>query len=311
MSDIVITEFMDDTPVADLRARHSVCFDPGLVDDRKALLEAVAPAVAIIVRNRTQVDAELLDAAPALRVVGRLGVGLDNIDLDACQRRGIRVLPATGANDVAVAEYVICAALMLRRAAYTASAQVAAGAWPRAELIGHEVAGHTLGLVGFGGIARRVAVRAAALGMTIVAHDPMLAADDPCWAAHAVTPVSFDDLLAEADVISLHVPLVETTRHLIDEHAIGRMKSTAVVINSARGGVIDDAALAAALRTGRIAGAAIDVFEDEPLPADSVYGGFDNVLLTPHIAGVTVQANQRVSRVTVDNVLGALDEVRP
>ncbi|GAB3672382.1 hydroxyacid dehydrogenase [Salinisphaera aquimarina] len=306
MSDVVISEFMDEAPVADLRQRYEVRFEPSLVEDRPALLAAVAAARALIVRNRTRVDAELLDAAPDLEAVGRLGVGLDNIDLEACRARGVQVLPATGANDVAVAEYVIATALLLRRGAYTASASVARGEWPRAALIGHEVAGHTLALVGFGGIARQVATRASALGMNVVAHDPNIAADDACWAQLDVRPLDWEALLEQADVLSLHVPLIPVTRHLLDATALARMKAGAVVINTARGGVIDDAALATALGEGRIAAAAIDVFEDEPLPADSIYSGVDNVLLTPHIAGVTVESNQRVSRVTVDNVLRAL-----
>lgn len=308
MNDIVVTEFMDEAPLAALRERYSVQFEPTLVDDRPALLAAVGAAKALIVRNRTQVNAELLDAAPALRAVGRLGVGLDNIDMAACRERGVRVMPATGANDVAVAEYVITAALMLRRGAYEQRAAMTAGEWPRSALIGHEVAGATMGLVGFGGIARQVASRAQALGMRVVAHDPALAPSDECWAHHDTEPMDFKTLLANADVVSLHVPLVEGTRHLIDSAALVRMKPTAVVINSARGGVIDDAALATALADGTIAAAAIDVFEAEPLPADSVFAGLDNILLTPHIAGVTIESNVRVSQVTVDNVQAALDE---
>ncbi|KEZ78666.1 hydroxyacid dehydrogenase [Salinisphaera hydrothermalis] len=308
MSDIIITEFMDEAPLAALRERYSVRFEPTLVDDRPALLNAVAQARAIIVRNRTQVDGELLQAAPQLRAVGRLGVGLDNIDLDACKTRDVRVLPATGANDVAVAEYVIAAALMLRRGAYEHRASMQAGDWPRSALIGLEVSGATMGLVGFGGIARKVAVRAKALGMRVIAHDPNLSPHDECWAEYDAEPMDFKSLVAESDVISLHVPLVAGTRHLIDAAALARMKSSAVIVNSARGGVIDDAALADALAEGTIAAAALDVFEDEPLPAGSVYASLDNVLLTPHIAGVTVQSNVRVSQVTVDNVLAALEE---
>jgi (S)-sulfolactate dehydrogenase len=308
VSDIIIAEFMDEKPLEALRARFDVCFDPTLVDDRARLLDSLTAACGLIVRNRSQVDVELLDAAPSLKAVGRLGVGLDNIDLEACAARGIRVLPATGANDVAVAEYVIAAALMLHRGAYTSSATVAAGHWPRSALIGREVAGQTMALAGFGGIARQVAARASAFGMRVIAHDPNISDDDSCWRDHNVAPVAFDTLLAEADVLSLHVPLISATRHLIDAEALRQMKTSAVLINSARGGVVDDIALAAALRGGTIAAAAIDVFEHEPLPADSAYAGIDNVLLTPHIAGVTEQSNQRVSQVTVDNMLRALSE---
>src|SRR5919199_4162719 len=169
MPDIVITEFMDETAVRDLARGRDVLYAPALVDRPDDLRAAVADAHALIVRNRTQVRGALLDAAPRLKVVGRLGVGLDNIDVDACAARGVAVCPATGANDVSVAEYVIAAALILLRGAYFASADVAAGAWPRDRLIGREVSGKRLGLVGFGSIARETAKLAAALGMNVAA----------------------------------------------------------------------------------------------------------------------------------------------
>ncbi|RME64237.1 MAG: 3-phosphoglycerate dehydrogenase, partial [Alphaproteobacteria bacterium] len=261
----------------------------------------------LLVRNRTQVRGALLDAAPRLKVVGRLGVGLDNIDMDACKARGIRVCPATGANDVSVAEYVVTAALVLLRGAWGASASVAAGAWPRMALVGREIAGKCLGLVGYGAIARETAQRAAALGMTVVASDPYLAADDARWGG--TRRLALADLLKDADVVSLHVPLTGETRHLIDATAIAGMKKGAILINAARGGVVDEEALASALKTGQLGGAALDVFETEPLTAQAgaKFAGLDNILLTPHIAGVTVESNVRVSQVTADNVLKALN----
>ncbi|MFV9673680.1 MAG: NAD(P)-dependent oxidoreductase, partial [Acidimicrobiia bacterium] len=157
MSLIVVSEFMNDAALAPLRSEHEILFDPALVDDRPRLLASVKHAAAIIVRNRTRVDEELLAAAPQLRVVGRLGVGLDNIDMSACDRRGVVVHPATGANARAVAEYVIAATMMLFRGAYSSRARMVAGEWPRAELQGRETSGKRLGLVGLGGIARLVA----------------------------------------------------------------------------------------------------------------------------------------------------------
>ncbi|MDX2343876.1 MAG: hydroxyacid dehydrogenase [Acidimicrobiia bacterium] len=305
---VVVSEFMNEAALAPLRAEHEVLFDPELVDERSALLAAVADAEAIIVRNRTQVDDELLTAAPRLRVVGRLGVGLDNIDMGACQRRGIAVHPATGANTRAVAEYVIASVMMLFRGAYQARDRMVDGAWPRGALQGRETSGKTLGLVGLGGIARLVAERATAFGMTVAAFDPFLAADDPAWTG--VTRVdNLADLLARSDAISLHVPLTDSTRHLINADSLGTMRSGAIVVNTSRGGVVDDAALAAAIRNGHIAGAALDVFETEPLTATAaeMFADLDNVVLTPHIAGLTTESNERVSDVTVENVKKTLD----
>jgi (S)-sulfolactate dehydrogenase len=175
--------------------------------------------------------------------------------------------------------------------------------------MGLEVSGRKLGLVGFGAIARETARRANALGMEVVASDPFVPADDPAWRREGVTPMGFDEVLQSADAISLHVPLTEATRYLIDERALGRMRPGAVVINAARGGVVDEAALCDALRAGRLAGAALDVFEKEPLTAEAGarFQGLENLILTPHIAGVTQEANRRVSAVTARNVRRVLE----
>ena len=303
---IVISEFMDDAAVEALRPDHDVVYDPTLVDRPDALAEAVGRATALIVRNRTQVRGDLLAAATDLRVVGRLGVGLDNIDTDACADRGIAVIPAIGANAAAVAEYVVAALFTLFRPAPLATDRTVAGTWPRTELIGREVAGKTLGLIGYGSIARKVADRATALGMSVLGFDSHLSRDDPSWQVHHTRPADLDSVLGCSDAVSLHVPLTDTTRHLIDADALARMRPRAVLINTARGGVVDDAALAAALRDGRLGGAALDVFETEPLPADSVFAGCPNLIATPHVAGVTVESNQRVSALIADKIRAAL-----
>ncbi|WP_019937916.1 hydroxyacid dehydrogenase [Bordetella sp. FB-8] len=304
---IVISEFMDDAAVAMLAARHTVRYDPDLVDRRDALLQACEAADALIVRNRTRVDAALLAAAPRLRAVGRLGVGLDNIELPACAERGVRVIPATGANARAVAEYVIATTLALLRGAYIHSAQVAAGAWPRTALSsGLEAQGRTLGIVGFGGIGQLTARLARGLDMKIAAHDPMLDAGAPVWAETGVRPLALDDLLAECDAVSLHVPLTPQTAGLFDAARLARMKPGAILINTARGGIVDEAALAAALRHGALRGAAIDVFGQEPLPADSPLANAPNLILTPHIAGLTQEANERVCSLVAQRVDEAL-----
>jgi (S)-sulfolactate dehydrogenase len=310
MADIVITEFMDEAAVADLAARRSTLYDPALVDRPDDLLAAARDCKALVVRNRTQVRADLLAAATGLVVVGRLGVGLDNIDLDACKAHGIAVCPASGANDVSVAEYVIATVMVLLRGAYASTPAVVAGAWPRNALInGRETSGRTLGLVGFGAIARETARRATALGMTVIAFDPHVPPDHPAWRALDVRPATLDVLLATSDAVSLHVPLTDGTRGLIGADALSRMRPGAILINAARGGVVDEAALAAALKAGTIGGAALDVFEAEPVTAaaGAIFAGCPNLILTPHIAGVTQESNVRVSSVTAANVLRELE----
>jgi len=304
---VVITEFMDEIAVAGLATKHDTFYDRNLVDRPDELSARVAAADALVVRNRTQVDAALLAAAPALKVVGRLGVGLDNIDVDACMARGIEVIPATGANALAVAEYVIGAAMLLLRGACTSSAAVASGAWPRAALSGgRELSGKTLGIVGFGGIGRLVARLGRALGMRVIGSDPQVPASSPAWRAEGAERRELDALLGEADVVTLHVPLVDATRHLIDAARLARMKPGAILINTERGGVVDEAAVAAALASGRLGGAALDVFEQEPLAAGSPLAGCPNLLLTPHIAGVTAESNVRVSTLIAEKVAVAL-----
>lgn len=306
MAAIVITEFMDEEAIRGLLASHDVVYDPTLVDRRDDLLAAVAKADALIVRNRTRVDAGVLDRAPQLKAVGRLGVGLDNIDLQACKARGIAVYPATGANDAAVVEWVIAGMLVLLRGTFAASDSVMAGEWPRTKLMGREAGGKMLGLVGFGGIGRKVGAVAAALGMDVCAFDPHLAADDAAWSQPWGQVVACDlkTLLRDSDVISLHVPLTDATRNMIDAGAIAGMKRGAVLINAARGGVVDEAAVADALRTGQLGGAALDVFAQEPLTQEGgqVFAGCPNLILTPHIAGVTVEANTRVSRMVAEKI---------
>ena len=306
MSDVVISEFMDTAAIERHFAGRTVLYDPKLVDQPERLLAAVADCRALIVRNRTQVRGALLAAATRLQVVGRLGVGLDNIDVDACAGRGIAVRPATGANDLAVAEYVVTAALLLLRRAWFASDRVIAGAWPRMDSIGREADGRRLGLVGYGAIARLTAHKARALGLRIAAYDPYLPADHAAW-AHAER-LTLDALLASSDVVSLHTPLTPATRRLIDATALSRMKPGAILINAARGGIVDEAALIDALRGGRLGGAALDVFETEPLDtaAGASFRGVANLILTPHIAGVTDESNVRVSDVTARAVSQAL-----
>lgn len=307
MADVVITEFMAEEAVGALRAKHDTIYDPELWSRRSDLLSLVADARALVVRNKTKVDEELLAAGSALEVIGRLGVGLDNIDLDACARGQVHVRPAVGANATAVAEYVIGASLMLVRGVFASTADVAAGRWPREELVGGELAGRTMGLLGMGAVARAVARRAAGMGMRVVGHDPFLAADDEAWASVGRCD-DLSELWPQSDVLSVHVPLTEHTRGLVDTGAMALLPTGAVVINTSRGGIVDEAAVVQALRDGRLGGAALDVFTEEPLgdQAGRAFADVPNLLLTPHVAGVTRESNMAVSRVVAEFVLEVL-----
>ena len=307
MKRIVIAEFMDEGAVAQLRAAHDVLYDPKLVDDAPRLKIEAASADALIVRNRTQVRGELLACLARCKVIGRLGVGLDNIDVPGCEARGMKVIPATGANALSVAEYVITSAMLLLRGAYASTAAVTAGKWPRNALSnGREIAGKTLGLIGFGGIGQLTATLAKGLGLKVIAFDTMMDPDHPAFAEHGVRCAGLDEVITMADVVSLHVPLVDSTRGLFNATRMASMKRGAVLINTARGGIVDEVALAAALKSGQLGGAAIDVFETEPMPAAAHFDGCPNLLLTPHIAGVTLESNERVSFLIADKVLEAL-----
>lgn len=310
MAEIVICEFMDEAAVDWLRTHADVLYDPDLVFDESRLFEELRLARALIVRSTARVDQRLLDAGPRLEVIGRLGVGLERFDLPACAARNVPVVKADGANAASVGEYVIAmAASLLRIGAYTATASVMAGEWPRQAFIGRELSGKTLGVIGMGQTGRNAAKRARSLGMQVIASDPYIPADDPVW--QLGERAGLDAVLSRADVLTLHTPLTDETHHIVDEAAIRLMKPGAMLINAARGGVADDRAVTAALRSGNLGGAAIDVFEEEPLSAEAgaLYDGIPNLVLTPHIAGVTGESNQRVSQLTAENVFKALNSV--
>ncbi|MBC7601005.1 MAG: hydroxyacid dehydrogenase [Polaromonas sp.] len=307
MARIVISEFMDERAVAQLAAVHDVLYDPLLVDDAPRLITEAQGADALIVRNRTQVRQALLSALGRCKVVGRLGVGLDNIDVPGCEARGIRVIPASGANALSVAEYVIASAMMLLRGACASTQAVAAGQWPRAALSdGRETAGQTLGVIGFGSIGQTTARLAQALGMKVMAFDAMLAPDAPVFAQTGVGCATLDELASSADVVTLHVPLVDTTRGLFNAARIASMKKGAILINTSRGHIVDLAAMVGALRAGHLGGAAIDVFDAEPLQASETLRDCPNLLLTPHISGLSLQANERVSFMIAEKILEEL-----
>jgi len=306
MPDIVITEFMDEAPVEELKALYDVHWDKTLCDKPEEIKRLVPDAVALIVRNRTKVNDDILSAGPKLKVIGRLGVGLDNIDLDACERHGVTVCPATGSNNVSVAEYAICTMMMLLRGSFYCKDEVLAGKWPRNDYVGKEARGHTLGLLGFGMIGQSAARMAQGLEMNVIAHDPFVPADAQGW--KLAQSVSFDDLVARSDILSVHTPLLPETRDLIDAAAMARMKKGAFLISTARGGIINEDDLIAALKSGQVGGAALDVFVDEPLSEETAakFMGVPNLIMTPHISGVTDESSMAISTITVANVLREL-----
>ena len=303
---ILISEFMDQAAVAELSERFETLYRPELADRRGELNSLAPEAEALIVRNRTLVDEALINASPKLRCVGRLGVGLDNIDLNACAERRIAVFPATGANDRSVAEFVIASAMVLLRRAYFSKIDVLAGNWPREESVGREIAGKTIGLIGFGSTGKETGRIAAALGLKVLACDPCFATD--AEAKQIAQHAELNELLAISDVVSLHVPLAPETKGMMNQEKISAMKPRAVLINAARGGVLDEDAAISALRSGKLSGLALDVFETEPLTAEAAdkFAGMPNLLLTPHIGGVTEESNVRVSAAVAQKVVAHL-----
>lgn len=303
---VVISELIWTPALEPLRAAAEVVYAEDLWRRPDDLRAELARADALIVRNQTMVTDELLAAGPGLRIVGRLGVGLDNIDLAAARARGVQVAFARSSNAVAVAEYVFAAMLAASRTLAEATADTRAGGWSRQRFTGGELFGKTLGIVGLGDIGGRLARRAQAFGMGVLAADPQVGPNALVAAEFGVRLVGLEELLAEADFVSLHVPLVPATRGLMDAGRLALMKPTAWLINTARGGVVDEAALAAALRAGRPAGAALDVRASEPPGPGDPLAALPNVILTPHIAGITSESNERTAVMVVDDVLRVL-----
>lgn len=312
MTDIVITEFLEPGAIEVLKKDFKVHWDRELWTKRADLEKLVRNLPGLIVRNRTPVDKGLLELAPKLKVVGRLGVGLDNIDVAECERRGIEVCSARGANATSVSEYAIAMAMiLLRRRAYLDTHRLVAGEWPREELgRGVELAGKRLGIIGLGSIGSTTARKARALEMRVFACDPYLPDGHEHW--NIAERLSLGELLDTCDVVTIHCPLNAETRGMIAGQDLARMKKGVVLINSARGGIVDEAACAAALRSGHVGGAALDVFDYEPIKSETgkLFAGIANVILTPHISGVTAEANHRVSYMTVESVARVLKKGR-
>lgn len=298
---ILISDGLEQKGLSILRAAAQVDEMPDI--SASQLLDVIAAYDALIVRSRTKVTPAVLAAASRLRVVGRAGVGVDNIDLQAAQERGVVVVNAPTATTISVAEQTLGLMLALARRIPWADAAVKRGDWPKKELMGVELNGKTLGVIGFGNIGKAVTQRARCMGMRVLVNSLQVTPEQV--RQHGAELVDLFDLFDQADFITLHVPLDATTRNLIDAAALARMKPGVRLICTARGGVVDENALLQALNSGQVAGAALDVFAQEPTGASSLVT-HPNVIATPHVSGQTIDAQERVAEDIAVEVLRAL-----
>jgi D-3-phosphoglycerate dehydrogenase len=299
---ILLTDGLEQNGQDILRAAAQVDNRAGISADD--LLKVVGEYDALIVRGRTKVTATVFDAAPRLKVVGRAGVGVDNIDLNAAKAHNVIVVNSPTATTIAVAELTLGLMLSVVREIPRADATMKAGQWIKKELEGRELWRKTLGVIGFGRIGTEVARRAKAFDMDILAYDPLLPAE--AIRLRGGEPVTLDELLQRADIITLHVPLDENTRNLLNAEAFAKMKDGVYIICAARGGVIDEEALLQALNSGKVAGAGLDVFATEP-PGATALVTHPKVVCTPHIGAQTVEAQTRAAEDIATEVLAALE----
>jgi len=299
-------------PVSDLALRIleeagvEVSYRPDI--GREELLSVVDGYEVLVVRSRTRVDAEVITRGGRLRVVGRAGTGLDNIDLEKSEERGVAVVNTPEAPVNAVAELVIGLMIAVSRGIHVGDRLIRLGKWPKKHLVGTELHGKTLGVVGLGRIGRRVAEIARGFGMKILAYD-VVEIPKEILDALETKLIPLDELLRNSDYITLHVPLTEETRHMINEEKLKIMKRSAFLINASRGAVIDEEALYKALKEGWIAGAALDVFEHEP-PAGSRLLELDNIVVTPHIGTQTKEAQELAATLLAERIVAKLREMR-
>ncbi len=303
----MVCDPVDEAALTLLRdAGIEVVYRPGISSEE--LIGEIGGFDVVVVRGRTKITSSVIDAGRALKIIGRAGTGLDNIDLAAAERRGIVVLNTPEAPVNAVAELVVGLMIAVARKIALADRLMKEGKWPKHELLGTELSGKVLGVIGFGRIGRRVAEIARAIGMRILAYDIIDIPREVLQQTDA-TLVDLDRLLSESDFITLHVPLTDDTRHMINEERLRRMKRGAVIVNASRGAVIDEEALYRALREGWIAGAALDVFEREP-PVGSKLLELDNVVLTPHIGAETREAQRLAATLLAERIVSKLREMR-
>jgi len=303
---VLITDKISDTGLEPLRSESR--FDLIKIDDSSdpRFIEALPTVHGLIVRSATKVCAEMLDKATELRVVGRAGVGVDNIDLEAATARGVAVLNAPAGNTVSAAELTMALILAMVRRVAEADASVRQGEWARSRFKGAELRGRVLGLIGAGRIGGEVAKRCRAFGMRVLAYDPYLT--DGRAEDLSIERATLDEVVEGADVLSLHVPLTDETRGIIDAAALARMKKGSFLVNVARGGVVDEAALATSLAEGHTGGAALDVYGNEPLEEGSPLREAPNLVLTPHLGASTAEAQGLVATEIAEAVRAALAE---
>ena len=304
----MITEFMEFEQVNEMSKIHNVIYEPEIYLNTTEIIEKINNIDALIVRNKTKVTKNMLSLAKNLKVIGRLGVGLDNIDTDFCKKNKISVVIAEGANANSVCEYVLMGILTLFRGTRLSTEKIINGEWDRKENTGFEIENKILGIVGIGTIGRIVAKKAGNLGMKLIGTDIEISDDDEIWNDLNIQCASIDEVLQKSDVISLHVPLTKNTKNLFGKKEFEKMQKGSFIINTSRGGIIDEKALLDSLNKMHLGGAMLDVFENEPLNSPNKFAKFDNVILTPHIAGLTNQSNSRVSKMITKHILDFLKE---
>ncbi|MGP4041117.1 hydroxyacid dehydrogenase [Gracilibacillus sp. D59] len=308
---VLVTELIWKDGLDRLTKIADVYYDDSLWNKHEELHEKVKDVDGIIIRNQTKITPLLLEKAKRLKVIGRLGVGLDNIDIQACKEKGITVVYAQNANAISVAEYVMSAILSFRRNLYEADISVKQGNWDRRHHTGYEVYGKTLGLVGVGEIAHRIAKRALPFGLEVLGYDPFRSSYDFQVAETGIQLASIDELLTKSDYVSIHVPLLESTQNMFNLETLKLMKSSSCLINTSRGGIIDEDALNIALDSHYIAGAYLDVLNAEPPAKDNKLLTNNKAIFTPHIAGLTEESQVRTSILVADEVLKVLNGESP
>lgn len=299
---ILIAEDVTGSGIDRLKQKYQVESDWDLWKKIPQLKDALRDANALLVRNQTKVNADLLAQARLLKIIGRAGAGYDNIDVEAASQVGVVVCYSPEENAVSVAEHVFGLLLALARKIPGADRSVKNGGWERKKYHGFELMGKTLGILGLGKIGFRVALRAKAFGMRLLAHDAYLSSTSLHVTESGATLVAMDQLLIESDILSVHLPLTLETRGLLNRQSFSKMKPTAFIINTSRGEVLVEKDLALALQQGQLAGAALDVREKEPPAADSPLNGLDNAILTPHTAGLTYEAQEKVVEAIAEDV---------
>ncbi len=302
MSKILVTDRITSEAVSMLKEKHDV--EEFLDWEPDDLLEKIKDVEVLVVRSRTKVKKELIDAGKRLRIIARAGAGLDNIDVDYAKKKGIQVLNTPTANLLSVAEMTLGLAIALLRNMPRADKGMKEGLWEKKKLRGMEVSRKTWGVVGLGNVGKLLAGLLGGFNCQILAYDPYVSEEAAVGVGAKLVPL--EDLLKDSDIVSVHVPLLDSTRGMIGSKELSLMKESAIIINISRGGIIDEKALHGALKDGAIKGAALDVFEKEP-PTDSPLPTLRNILLTPHLGGSTEEAQERVGREIAEKVIKALE----